>query len=206
MVGKGNYVGGRPKDTSRLSKDPAQIRRRLRRANKKNQARQEEDVKLYLEATGKKPIEEWDWEELAKGRPRDSKGGFTGRKPTWITPTVTKEAKRRLMDHTLSELNLHINVAIECIVGLIKSEDVDDHGKPLVDARTKLAASMFIIEHVTGKPKAVFEIEANDNVRQALAAAIVLDDGKPQGHLPPGKIIEDVEFTEDNEEDVELNG
>lgn len=196
MPGKGNYVGGRPKDESKLSKRPDQIRRRLRRASR-NMGR-ETDVRMYLEATGKKQIEDWDLEELARGRPRNKNGGFAGRPPKWLTPLVEKEAKRRLLHHTLGELNSHVSSAIRTVVKLIESDEVDDKGKPIVDARTRLAACIFVIEHVTGKPKAVFEIEGTDATRQALAAAIVLDDGKPQGHLEDGVL--EGEIVEEDEE------
>jgi hypothetical protein len=78
------------------------------------------------------------------------------------------------------------------------SEEVDEKGRPIVDAGTRLRAATFIVEHVLGKPKAVVEIGGEDFTRAALASAIILDDGMPQGHL----VIEG-EYEEADEEDVE---
>lgn len=180
---------GRPHDASKLSTNPAQIRRRLRRGKGKF----EEDLALYAKHNGRwKPIEEWDLQELAHGKPRSKNGDFRGRKPKWITDEVAHEAKRRLMDETFTQIAEHMTVALRCIVNLIKNEDVDDNGRPVVDSATKLKASIFIIEHILGKPKAVVEIEAADFTRKMLASAIVLDDGQPQDMpvILEGSIIE----------------
>jgi hypothetical protein len=162
--------------TERLSKDPAQVRNRIRRRG--------HDIERDIAILYKKPIEEWDLEELARGKPRNKVGNFSGRPPEWITPAVIKESRRRLMDQTFGELAGYAEVALRVLEKLMKSEEVDANGRPLVDAKTKLAASTYVLDHIIGKPKAIVEIEeAKANQRLALAAAIVLDDGKPQGHL-----------------------
>jgi len=186
-------VRGRSNDITKLSKDPKQIRRRVRRAQGKIQA----DVDLYLEVRYQKPIEEWDLEELARGRPRDQNGQFRGVTPTWITPTVQKEARRRLLDHAFGTMAGHADLAIQTIANLIRSEEVDDKGKPIVDARTKLQACIFILEHLMGKPKAIVELHDTNEAKSAIAAAIVLDDGLPQDN----PIVLDGTFTEEDEED-----
>lgn len=187
-------VQGRAKDPSLLSKKPSQIRNRLRRKGKKF----EEDLEMYYEVMGRKPVEEWDLEELARGRPRNSKGTFAGQAPRWLTIHVQREAKRRLVEYTLGTMSAHVDVAVRAIAQLITSEEVDDKGKPIVDARTKLAASVFVIENIVGKPKAIVELNASDDVKSAIAAAIVMDDGEPQDQPV---ILEDVEFTEDEDGD-----
>jgi hypothetical protein len=172
----GGYVGGRPKDESKLSQEPHQIRNRLRRKGRKFQ----QDLEKYMDVAYQKPISEWDIEELARGRPRDKGGFFRGRTPMWITPAVQQEAKKRLLNETMGKLSHHIDSAVVAIGELITSEEVDDKGKPIVDARTKLAAAQFIIENFLGKPKAIIEIGATDETKALLAQAIVLDDGRPQ--------------------------
>lgn len=191
-----NYVGGRAKDETRLSTDPAQIRRRLRRSIGKPHHRQ--DLQLLVEAGGMKPIEEWDLEELARGMPKNKKGRFSGKPPTWITPDIMREAKKRLLAHTNALIGEQIDKAVEVIVDLMNDNSIDDKGRPCVDARTKLDAAKFIIEHVKGKATAVVEVEATDNVRQILAAAIVLDDGDPQDEL----LVIDGEWEEDDDPDA----
>jgi hypothetical protein len=189
----GGYVGGRAKDSSKLSTDPKQIRNRLRRKGKKFH----EDLQLYAEH-GFKPLEQWDLEELARGRPRNRNGSFAGPSPKWITHTLQVEIKRRLLTETLGQLGGHLDVALKAVRELITSTEVDEKGKPIVDPRTKLAAATFVIEHIIGKPTAVIELnQAQDFTRAAIASAIVLDDGEPQGHL--GTI--DGDFTVDEEDD-----
>lgn len=184
---------GRSGDITKLSTDPAQIRRRIRRADGKISA----DVDMYLKAKYDKPIEEWDLEELARGRCRDQNGQFRGQAPKWITPVVQKEARRRLLDHAFGTMAAHADLAITTIANLIKSDEVDDKGKPLVDARTRLQACIFILEHIMGKPKALVEVNAaEDHVRSALVPAIILRDGKPK-HSP---VILEGQYEETDEE------
>lgn len=154
---------------------------------------------LYLEVRYQKPIEDWDLEELARGRPRDKNGKFQGMTPKWISPTVQKEARRRLLEHAFGTMAGHVDTAITTLINLIKSEDVDDKGKPIVDARTKLQACIFILEHIMGKPKAVVELTDTNEAKSALAAAIVLDDGQPKN--PP--IVLEGEFTDDDDTEEE---
>lgn len=179
-----------------LSENPKQIRNRLRRKTGKITA----DLDLYYDKAYGKPIEEWDLEELARGRPRDKNGRFQGKTPSWINPAVQREAKRRLLEHTFGSLGGHVNLAVQTIVNLLESNEVDDWGKPLVDARTKLAAATFIIENIIGKPKAIVEVEATDTVRQFLAEALVLDDGEAAHPVINGHLVEEEDDDDDDTE------
>jgi hypothetical protein len=107
-----------------------------------------------------------------------------------------------LLDETFGALSQHVQTAIGVLVKLMTSTEVDENGKPLVDARVQLAAATFIVEHVLGKPKAVVEVEADSITRQALAAAIVLDDGKAQDGpvVLDGEIVDEEEDDEDDDE------
>lgn len=197
----GGYVGGRPKDESKLSRDPKQMRNRLRRG--KGQALKN-DIQMYAdEMWGGRNVEDWDIEELAFGRPRDANGHFKGSAPTWITPIVLEEIKKRLHNLTRAKLSAHMNIAVKAIGKLIESEEVDDKGRPIVDARTKFAASAFVIEHIIGKPNQHVDVAGADKVQTAIASAIVLDDGLPQGHLTDvveAEIVEDdMEVIDDGE-------
>lgn len=160
----------------KLSMDPAQVRVRLRRRS----VDAERDVAMLYG----KPVEEWDLEELARGRPRNKAGKFSGPRPPWLTPLVLAESRRRLHEETYGQLAGYAQIALKVMKNLMESTEVDANGRPLVDAKTKLAAASFVLEHIIGKPKAVVEInDPSEFQRKALAAAIVLDDGKPQGHL-----------------------
>jgi hypothetical protein len=191
-----NYVGGRPKDASKLSTKPEQIRRRLRRGVNRTQ-----DMELLSQHAGFKPVDEWDYEELAYGKPRNKNGDFKGRRPSWVTEAVIREARRRLVDHTNGLLGANVAFAVRTMIKLIKSDEVDDKGRPIVDARTKIDACKFIIEHVKGKAAALVEVSSTDNVRQMIASAIVLDDGAPQDTplVLEGEIVEEEEDDDDGE-------
>lgn len=181
----------RAKDPSKLSRKPHQIRNRLRRSG----GRIEEDMRMYLEVVYQKPIEKWDLEELARGRPRDKNGEFRGRTPSWVSAAIQKEARRRLVNHAFGSLTTHVDFAVQTVINLIKSDEVDERGRPLVDAKTKLQACMFIIEHVIGKPKATIEL-TQDQKQSAIAAAIILDDGEEQDE----PVVLEGEWQEDDED------
>jgi len=70
-----------------------------------------------------------------------------------------------------------------------------------VDARTKLDAAKFILEHIKGKATAVVEIEAGDFTRRMIASAIVLDDGEAQDE--PVVLEGDFEVLESDDELVD---
>jgi hypothetical protein len=185
---------GRPNDESKLSRNPRQIRNRLRRRTQF----MERDAEMLYE----KSLDEWDIEELSRGKPRAKDGTFRGPTPRWITPLVAVEAKRRMLDHAIGALAGHLDQAIVTMGNLLTNEDVDDKGRPIVDAKTKYAAAAFIIEHLIGKPKALIEVDdKRDETKHVLASAIVLDDGQPQGHLLAieGEIVEDDEEPEDDD-------
>jgi hypothetical protein len=186
-----------PKRREDLSQKPSQIRNRLRRS----QGRVQKDVDLYFEVRGGRPIEEWDLEELSRGRPRAKDGTFKGRTPAWITPTVVKEAKRRLLDHTIGQMAGHVDLAVNTIKKLLTDNSLDDNGRPMVDARTKLAAAQYVIDHIAGKPKIIAEIDASDTVRQFLASALVVDDdGTPAHPVIDGQFYEEESTDDDDDE------
>jgi hypothetical protein len=162
--------------TTPLSRDPLNVRKRLRR--------REQPLKRDLEmlANSRKPLSEWDTEELARGRPRDKNGGFRGDTPKWITPLIVDEAKRRLKVGALETLSSKVLDAIEVVYQLMTNDDFDGDGKPVVDSRTRLQAAMFIIEHTIGKPRQPVDLEAKaDGYRQFLAGALKMVD--TEGHL-----------------------
>lgn len=192
---KANYTGGRSKDESTLSRKPSQVRVRLRRAAKKLNAPLDQIHRDMQMLPGYRPVEEWDVEELARGRPRNPKGGFQGPVPMWCTPIVTREAKKRLLNETFGKMAGHVDLAIKTLVKIMESEDLDEKGRPIVDARTQLAASTFVLEHILGKPTAVVEIGAQDETQRMLAMAIILEDGTPQDE----PIVLDGEATWDDE-------
>jgi hypothetical protein len=140
-------------------------------------ARSAADIAIL--ASHRKPIEEWDTEELARGRPRDRNGKFSGAPPKWITPALVIEAKRRLQLQAFGDLSVAVGDAVKAVHKIITSSARDDEGRPLVSTRDRLDAAKFVIEMVLGKAKQRVDLEAGDNLKAMLAGALVMPDGRP---------------------------
>lgn len=179
----------RAKDDSKLSTNPRQIRNRLRR----NGGKAERDLELLQQHGGLKPLDEWDMEELARGKPRNRDGKFRGPAPIWLTPAIILEAKRRFIRQSYGELAAHATKAIKVVYDIMMNEDVDD--------RIRLDAAKFIIEHVIGKAPATVEIDVKESSREFLADILMTED--EQGNLVPADphVIEGTWTEEDDDDD-----
>lgn len=155
----------RDKNGHRMAMTPKQLRERMRRD--KRGAKSEEFEILY------RAIEEWDPEELARGRPRDRLGGFTGLAPRWINREVHEQAMTRFRQVIRDGMNANTNIALETISNLMTSSETDDDGKPLVSANVKLDAAKFLIDHTLGKPKQRVETDISVRLQGMLASAII---------------------------------
>src|SRR5690349_18056761 len=62
-----------------------------------------------------KPLDEWDDEEVARGRPRGSDGTFRGRRPQWLTPAIQAERQRRLRQLMVDELGTFAGDALRIL-------------------------------------------------------------------------------------------
>jgi len=159
---------------------PKQIRARARRAGK---IHAEEMAKLY------KPIEEWDEEELARGRPKAKDGTFKGRTPQWITREIHEAAMARFKGIVEGKMRAETVTALSLIHSVLTNEEVDERGKPVVAAGTKLDAAKFLIEHAIGKPTQRVETDISIKLQGLLAMATVAP-GESASHavlgLPEG--------------------
>lgn len=174
----------RRKPPEEMSTRPAQMRIRIRRAGERQLA----EVENYYRQLGK-PIETWDWEELARGRPRDARGKFQGKAPQWVTPNVEAEAKRRLMAGIYGELGTQTKFALDVLRRLLTNGEVDD--------KVAFEAAKYVIDHIIGKPKALIEIDGSERVKQFLAKALILDDGSPEHEIIDGEYLTDEEEDDD---------
>lgn len=178
-----------------LSRKPKEIRDRLRRGT---------DRKRDLELMGYKPVPEWDMEELARGRPRNSNGSFRGASPSWLTEDIRAEALKRLKDNVFSELMALVPLAAKTVRDTLTSTEVDDNGRPVVDAKTKLDAAKWLSEHAVGKATQRTTVEVNpvnETARILSRIQIVNDDGKSDywlDHMPPDYIDGEVADDEDD--------
>lgn len=186
----------RKKGRPARSTSPKQIRARARR---KQLAAEEALAELH------KPIEQWDDEELARGRPRARDGTFKGKTPTWISRKVHEEAVRRFQEVVRREMNVHTIDGLAVLSQLLTSEETDDNGKPVVPASVKAGVAQFLVEHVIGKPTARMEQDISVRLQAVLGAAIVnpTEDGGTMptaGFLSPGMVI-DAQSWEDDDDD-----
>lgn len=148
---------------------PKQIRARARRKAKRREIMTDQEFEYLYE----KPVEEWDMEELAKGRPRNSAGGFSGPRPKWVTSAVHERAMERYTAAVKTDMRATTVDALDAIRWIIQNEDVDDKGKPIVPAGTKLEASKFLIEHVVGKPTQRIESDVSVKLQGILGQVMV---------------------------------
>lgn len=153
-----------------------------------------------------KPIEEWDAQELARGRPRASDGTFKGKAPAWITREVHEESMTRFRQLVRDGANGATLDAIEIIQKILNDNRKDRRGRPVVPASTKLDAAKFLVEHVLGKPTQRTETDISVKLQGILASAVITPGTYklPAGHdtkaLTSPRDIIDVEVYDDDDE------
>lgn len=160
----------------------ARARRRMSRASK---IMSDEEFDYMF-----KPVEEWDLEELARGRPRNMQGNFRGAKPQWITRDVHERSMDLFRKAVKMEMNAAAPTAINIIYAMLENEEVDDKGKPVVPWATKFQAATFLLEHIVGKPTQRVEndlsvkLQAILGVVMANPAEAITDQGYTLAHMP----------------------
>jgi hypothetical protein len=120
-----------------------------------------------------KPIEQWDAEELARGRPRDRDGGFRGLAPKWISRELHEEAITRFRQALKDEMNASSFRAVGVINMILEDDEIDAKGKPRTPQSVKLEAAKFLVEHLMGKPKQRVETDISVKLQGILASAII---------------------------------
>lgn len=163
-----------------------QVRSRARRALSKGKRLDDET----FEAWAGKPIDEWDLEELARGRPRDGGGHFRGKPTAYMPRAVHERIAERFKMLVRDQMNQNATVALGVIQRLLISDEVDEKGKPLVPASVKLDASKWLVEHVIGKAVQPTQTDVSVKLQGILGAVMVnptLDENHPDmAALPRG--------------------
>lgn len=167
------------------SNRPSAVRQRLRKADQKF-----DDAKADVELYYQKPIEEWDFEELQRGRPRASDGRFYGNKPKWLTPVLMAEAQARLKTMTAQQLGMYAGDAIEVMAELMNESRV-----PMV----RFQAAKYILDQIIGLPTQRVEAKAQIEFESLLADVMVNPDGSSDG------IVIDLEEGDWEEEDDDID-
>lgn len=161
-LGSKGGVIGRPI----TSMDPKKIRERVRR---KKKIAPDEIAALY----NGRSIDDWDLEELARGRPRASDGTFKGRPPTYIDLKVHDQVVKRFEEIVKSEMNGHTVEALKVVQRIMEDKQTDHKGRPRTSSGVKLDAAKFLIEHVLGKPKQHTETDISVKLQGILGMAMV---------------------------------
>lgn len=174
------------------SQKPAAVKRRLRQGSR--------DIERDLNMLYEKPVEEWDFEELQKGRPRNENGSFNrGRRPTWITPAVIQQVRVRLKEMTRDDLSQHVGAALSCLGELMQDDTCDDNGRPNTPANVKLQAATYVLDQVIGKPTQATEVRVNTTLDGMLARVMVNPDGTDAHPIIEGTWSEAEEEGDDDE-------
>ena len=160
--------GERPRSADGKLLTPKQIRARARRRANRGYSLSTQEMDILYH----KPIEEWDLEELARGRTRAPDGTFKGPQPKWINRQVHEMSMDRFKAAIKSDMNATTIDAMTAIRGILNNEEVDEKGKPVVPASTKIDAAKFLLEHVVGKPKQVLEADVSVQLQSILAVVM----------------------------------
>jgi hypothetical protein len=194
-------IKGAPSEVQQTTKQQrARLRRRVTKGAK---IADQAFNKLY------KPLDEWDVEELARGRPRNANGDFRGRPPEYITREVHERALERFKALIRSDMNALSPAAIASIKMVLDSEEIDARGKPVVPASTKMDAAKFLLEHVVGKPKQHIESDISVKLQGILGSVMVNPMEMPTDQYTPahtgsrelaGAIYDPAEDEDDDDE------
>ena len=162
---------------------PKQIRARLRRKQKRMVGLLDMQEVDALFGT-RKPVSEWDLEELARGRPRNLNGNFRGSAPKWVDSRVHEEAMKVFVERVKGEMKSNTGLANNVMRDILTNDDVDDKGKPLVPYGTKLDAAKFLLEHTVGKPTQRIEQDLSVRLQGILGTVIASPRDVATGYVP----------------------
>jgi len=147
-----------------------QLRARARRAAAKAENKMGEALEVMY-----KPLEDWDDEELARGRPKAIDGTFKGRTPDWIPRAIHEQAVDKFKEIVKGTMASHTILALKTLEAVLEDDETDDRGKPVIPASVKLEAAKFTIEHLLGKPKQEVTGEISVKLQAILASSMVPD-------------------------------
>lgn len=150
-----------------------QIRRRAQRRLKANPR-----MPLHEAYEGTiKPVAEWDFEELARGRPKNDRGTFEGAAPKWVSRQITEEAMERFKVMIREEMNGMTIVGLSTLMRVLEDDRTDHKGKPFVSANVRVDIAKFLLEHVVGKPVQPTQSEVSVKL-QAILGTVMVNPGQ----------------------------
>ncbi|MCF7552216.1 hypothetical protein [Pseudonocardia sp. WMMC193] len=149
------------------------------------------DISDEIEVLYGKPIEDWDDEELVRGRPRDRSGRFLGRRPAWLTPALQAERQRRLRQLMADDLGTFAADALRTIHSVMMDDSRDDEGKPRVPASVRVDAGKYLVDQFMGKATATVDVHAGSQLGELLSGILVNPDGEPSHQIIEGEVVAD---------------
>jgi hypothetical protein len=174
------FIDDRPTNDEDKLLTAKRIRARARRAARRGETipKQERDM-IW------KPIEDWDIEELARGKPRNANGDFRGKTPAYVTREVHEQAMDLFKRQIRLEMNGKAVDALMVLSQILGNDEVDEKGRPLVAAGTKLDGAKFLIEHVIGKAVQPTTNDISVKLQGILGMALVnpTEDGYDLAHV-----------------------
>ena len=159
-----------------------QIRARARRAVARKDRKQARDEASELY----KPIEDWDLEELAHGRPKNAAGNFAGRPPTWISREIHEAAIDRFKAMVKQGMNSNAVTALHVLDKILGNDKEDEKGRPQVPASVKLQAATYLLDHVVGR--AVQPTQSEISVKlQGILGTVMVSPAEVEGAFQVGQ-------------------
>jgi hypothetical protein len=194
---------GRPNDSEGKLLSAKQLRARARR-------RYARADKLVADAEPwlRKPYDEWDDEEIARGRPRDAAGGFRGRTSRYVSREVHERAMERFKGLVRENMNSMTLDALTVMRQVIGDDEEDKRGRPRVPASVKIQAAQYLLDHIVGRPMQPTKSDISVKL-QGILGTVMVNPGEDGGYVAgqvasralPGDIIGEVVEDEDYEED-----
>lgn len=120
-----------------------------------------------------KPVEDWDVEELARGRCKDKRGRFSGPNPGYMSTAVHERIVERFTVLVKKEMSIHTVDALVVLGHILNDNETDEKGRFRTTSGTKLDAAKFLIEHTIGKPKQHMETDISVKLQGILGMAMV---------------------------------
>lgn len=149
-------------------------------------ARRRQRMVAADEEAMQKPIEEWDLEELARGRAKNSRGNFSGAGSGYLSRGLHEKITRQFVIRAKGELQSHAVLALKVLENILDNDDTDEDGKPVISPSVKLETAKFTLEHVLGKPTQ--RVEQDISVR--LQGILSMATGSPAANVIPSSVIE----------------
>lgn len=151
------------------SMTPKQIRARARR-NGQDLAVAPSELKVLM---GGRDIEDWDLEELARGRPKNKNGDFSGAAPKWITRELHERCMELFKERVRTDMKSLTVKALDVLEIVLDDDGLDDKGKPTTPTNVKVDVAKFLLEHLIGKPTQPIQADISLKLQGILGAALV---------------------------------